>query len=306
MESVDVHTFEGKEKEVFSNKKNIALIITAYKDIENLKCIIDFFSGFKIYLHVDKKSEITSFIKESDLLSKIEFFSCELEVSWGGFSHLEAIIMLMKEVSLNDEIEYIHIISGQDLPIVSRDELVHFSTENKDKIFMTCKRILDTSKDVRQRLYYRAIINNVNYKSKLGYFVKYIEKLQVISPRKKLGSFNENEIYKGMIWSSFPKSFLNLVVKQYSMGDFINDLKHTRIPEEFYLQTIAMNSSFRINVIDHNLRYTDWSGRYGSTPSYLDLSDIGMIDESGCLFARKVDSIISKDLRDEIISKKWN
>ncbi|MCP6275072.1 hypothetical protein NL452_27620, partial [Klebsiella pneumoniae] len=76
---------------------------------------------------------------------------------------------LMKEVSLNDEIEYIHIISGQDLPIVSRDELVHFSTENKDKIFMTCKRILDTSKDVRQRLYYRAIINNVNYKSKLGY-----------------------------------------------------------------------------------------------------------------------------------------
>ena len=105
-------------------------------------------------------------------------------------------------------------------------------------------------------------------------------------------------------FQGFNTNFGNTNTVDYST--FINDLKHTRIPEEFYLQTIAMNSSFRINVIDHNLRYTDWSGRYGSTPSYLDLSDIGMIDESGCLFARKVDSIISKDLRDEIISKKWN
>lgn len=75
---------------------------------------------------------------------------------------------------------------------------------------------------------------------------------------------------------------------------------HTLIPEEFFFQTIIMNSPYKENVVEKNLRYTDWSGKNGSRPSFLDETDYEKIIKSGDFFARKIDSNISDKLLKKI------
>jgi hypothetical protein len=101
-----------------------------------------------------------------------------------------------------------------------------------------------------------------------------------------------------------PIAVVNYII-QYSNDypSFMKSLKHTLIPEEFFFQTILMNSPYKNRIVNDNLRYTDWTERNGSIPAYLDISDYLKIENSGAFFARKVDESISKELI-ELVSQK--
>lgn len=285
--------------------KSIAIVITAYKDIENLKYLVDYFNGFSIFIHFDSRSlknydkNLINEIKNSE---NVQYFDSTYEVGWGSFNHYLAIHKLLIEVRKNNEIKYVHIISGQDMPIVSRKQIYSFSCENKNSIYMSCTKFTDISKEsIKRRLYCRSLFPKVHLKSNISKFLQIIDFVQYLYPRKKLGNFSENEIYKGMIWSSFPSIFIDEIVQQFKNQKFRKDLEHTRIPEEFILQTIAMNSKFRENVIFDHKRYMLWEFKNGSSPGILDETDYELIINSNNLFARKIDSKISRLLRDKFI-----
>lgn len=74
------------------------------------------------------------------------------------------------------------------------------------------------------------------------------------------------------------------------------DLRFCEIPEELFLQTIIMNSSYRELVQPDNLCYSLWEEKNGSIPAILDADDYEQIKDSGAYFCRKTDSIVSKGL----------
>ena len=61
-----------------------------------------------------------------------------------------------------------------------------------------------------------------------------------------------------------------------------------------------MNSNFRYQVNNNNLRYIDWSNRKGNSPAILDLSDYIKIIKSESFFARKFDYPVSQHLVEKL------
>ncbi len=274
-----------------------ALVITAYKDIDQIIRLINSTNKyFKLFIHVDKKSKnIFNSLVKSDY-PNIYIYSL-YSITWGGYNHLAAIFDLLKIALADPDIDYCHIISGQDFVVKNFLEF-ESQFEHSEKIYMSCMDVKYVDPRVSDRFRYWIPSSNWNLKRMIPRFFVYIlcsfQKVFHLN-RKQLGPFIT--IYKGMIWTSLPKEVIEYVVNFVNRNpSYMKDLRHTRIPEEFFFQTILMNSKYRNQIVSNNLRYTDWTHRNGSTPAILDESDYIRIMESNCFFARKIDSSISMKL----------
>lgn len=77
--------------------------------------------------------------------------------------------------------------------------------------------------------------------------------------------------------------------------DLIRFFRFVRIPDELFIHTLLMNSSFSQTVIDKHLHYIDWSAKQPS-PKILDRTDFDRLVTSGQLFARKFDTTVDDDI----------
>jgi hypothetical protein len=102
------------------------------------------------------------------------------------------------------------------------------------------------------------------------------------------------KIYGGSTYWSLSRACIEHVLDFTKQNKYVlNRFKYTLCPEEFYFQTIIINSGFAGNVINNNLRYIDWNYRNGNRPSVLDDSDYENILNSNAFFARKFEYPIS-------------
>jgi len=286
-----------------------AFLIMAYRDEEYLIRLVTYLSTIgKVYVHINTRSKDTI---DADILNKKNIpntvFYQIFDTSWGNKGHYTAVIEMLNLILKDSEIDYIHIMSGSDLPVKSKDDFSRMFKNNKN-IYMSCENVDKLSKATQERYRYFHFLTDVSAKNKawkiFDILCVAIQKMFRIT-QNRIGSF-EN-IYKGMIWVSAPTSAFNYAV-QFILDDlsFQKILKHTAIPEEILFQTIFMNSEYKENIVAENLHYTDWTFRNRSMPAYLDFSDIENINNSEYFFARKVDSKISKELIDHFFSVNSN
>lgn len=275
-----------------------AILISAYKDETYLKRLISFFcSDFKVFVHIDKKSEISP---QNIKINNNVYVYKKFLINWGSLNHLRAIFFLMQEALKKDKnISYIHIISGSDIPVKTLNEFNKF--DNCKKIYMEHFKVANLNNaELNRRYQYGTRFPNASQK-KLG--VRLINKLYRILnfPKENIGEFNANQLYKGLIWLSLPRKACNYVIKYEEANNFIDKMKHVTIPEEFFFQTILENSPFHANIASNNLVYNDWSNpRNGSLPAILDESDFSKVTNGTYFFARKIDSTISASLINKI------
>lgn len=217
----------------------------------------------------------------------------------GGLNHLLAILDLVDLALQDPDINYIHIISEADIPVRKIEDFDFF--EDNNNIYMDCTNIQQISNYKIKERYERGILfQDISQKD---YFKKIINILYKFCHKKRLGigEFEEQNIYKGLVYISAPSYVYKDVLNYVKEGDFLIALKNVFIPEEFFFQTIIMNSKYEKNVINHNLRYDDWSQfRNGHLPAILDITDYPLICQDEYFFARKIDYNISKDLLQKI------
>lgn len=280
-----------------------ALLITAYKSTEQLMRLIELtHKNFLLFIHVDKKSTSIDVERiKNKHFSNLNLVS-KYKIPWGGYNHLLAILDLLRLAAADPRVTYIHIISGQDIPIRSYAEFNRFFT-NSDHIYMTCTSVQNSPNNIKRRLENWIPFSNADGRKKAVHCVNdwlYFCQKRTHLVRSKLGPFEK--VYKGMVWCSFPIETGRYVIEYSdSHKEFMEDLKHTLVPEEFFFQTIVMNSLFKERVVSDNLRYTDWSGRNGSRPSFLDETDYASIMQSRDFFARKIDLQISDKLLNKMM-----
>ncbi len=205
---------------------------------------------------------------------------------------------MLKIVSEQSDINYYHIISGQDIPVKSLSEFSIF--ENEEKISMQCENIKNKDSNFKKKYRNGVLISNGDSRKIIE---KILNKLYSFThkPRYYISEYKENDIYIyiGLVWCSFPQSVAKYILKYCKVHNFLSGWQHIKIPEEFFFQTIIANSRFKNKIVGNNLRYMDWNFRNGSSPAYLDKTDISKIEKGNYFFARKIDPIIS----DAIISK---
>lgn len=120
---------------------NHAFLIIAYNNPKLLARIVNRLKSHNhyIYIHIDYKSDIKAFkavIPESDHLIYLSGANRE-KVYWGGLSLIMAEIHLMSVALFSDiKMDYLHLISGQDYPCRSNEDLDKFFEEHKGISFL--------------------------------------------------------------------------------------------------------------------------------------------------------------------------
>jgi len=111
-----------------------AVLITAYKDYPSLLRLVRRLDRgfFKTYIHIDRRSRISR-SERAELSRHGATIINNRFVRWGSISHLLAIMDLLRLATAEADVDYIHIISGQDYPLVDAET---FRSRCDGRIFM--------------------------------------------------------------------------------------------------------------------------------------------------------------------------
>ncbi|MBR2740741.1 MAG: glycosyl transferase [Oscillospiraceae bacterium] len=275
-----------------------AFLVIAHSQFEILGKLMSLLDDYRcdFYIHIDKKSKsdpreyLESIVKES----KVRFID-RISVNWGGYSIVECTLNLL-ESALPSVYDYYHLLSGVDLPIKTKDEILEYFDKHNDTQFVSFERPIVQEKYV-DRLRYHSFFQDTG-SSFLQGIDRCIRQFERIIKYDRLRKANL-QVQFGSNWFSITHDFADWTVKQKQL---INQVfRNTRCSDELFIQTMLINSPYLPQVEEHafqndcraNLRLIDWKrGR----PYVFHKSDLEELLNSPCLFARKFDMETDPDI----------
>lgn len=282
-----------------------AILITAYKNFEHLESIVkNFNQDFEIYIHIDRKVKIPQIIYKRLMdYPQVKLLIQRYRIYWGDLNHVKAIILLCKEALHSNDIGYIHMISGGDYVVKNIEYFKIFFEQNRHVEFLEnfCLPTTRWEGGGLNRLKYFHFNFFFNVQTPRGWnwykkLLKWQEKFFF-----KRDMFFEYNIYGGSTWWSLSRECVQYIVNYTETKPaFFRRLRFTFVPEEIYIPTIVMNSTFAKNVINDNIRYTIWEYRNGNIPANLDIRDLKPILISNNIFARKMEYPYASELIDQL------
>ncbi|HGI8460247.1 TPA: beta-1,6-N-acetylglucosaminyltransferase [Streptococcus agalactiae] len=180
------------------------LAIISYKMTHALKCTVDLLKNdMDIVIHVDAKSDI----KQYDSIKEFVTFTEErIDVRWGHYSQILAMLVLLKYMKSKEKYHYISIISESDIPLKTGKEINTFLTRHKGKEFIGMISNEQMSDFEYDKLKY-------NYPdfcfSKRGILKKFIEAPKFISSLKIQGIIYSPLSIKAALGLLFQESLLS-------------------------------------------------------------------------------------------------
>ncbi len=248
----------------------------------------------KFYIHVDKKSDINQFLYLKNDYN-IHFINNRVNVAWGTFSVVEAMLNGIAEIIEDDEFTYINTLSGQDYPIKKIDEIHQFLSKNIEKGYMHYESVEEwiESKD----RFHKYDFGSLNFPGKYAlqnFLNLFVYKRTLPNNLKPFGRSQWFTLTPAMC-----KYVLNYLQEHESVKKFF---KLSWGADETLFQTILCNSHFKDLLINNNQRYIDWSERKAN-PKILKMEDAEAISKSDKLFARKFDEKIDAGILDYIDQK---
>lgn len=288
-------------------KKRHAYALVVHNNLWQLNKLIELLDHERndLFIHIDKKS----ILKEEDIKTLTKGGSIrvykEIKTYWSDCSLTQVEIFLIEKIrETKIDYEYIHMLSGADLPLKSQDEILSFYDENKGKEFVEYQidgKFLD--KPYRDRIkYFHVLTKYYRNKNKLiRYFSILVEYLCLFFQ----AIFGVNRLNKGEEWARGSNWFdITLDLADYVLSkkeEIERRFKMTRASDESFLPLVVHNSSFRdklyLKTFDGdmraNMRYIDW--KRGDPYTFLN-KDYDDLVSSKLLFARKFDQNVDKKI----------
>jgi len=272
-----------------------AVLISAYKNVNHIYEVIDFFNDdFTFYIHIDKKSKLPEAevqgLKEN---KRVALVSRDYTTNWGGLNMLKSIILLIKEALKDTKIEYIHLISGGDFPIKPHNYFIQYFSQNRGKEFIEVSPMprIQWANGGMNRLHHYNLHNLFDPKAYWGSrIIRYSLRFQKFFRIKRKISNRLPKLYGGSTWWSLSNNSLKYVIEYSEKNpELFKRMRYTFCSEEIYFQTVLMTSPYAGNVTNDSLRYILWDYKHNTIPGILDEVDYPTLKESAALFARKFD-----------------
>lgn len=279
-----------------------AVLILAHKDKEQVFKLCEKLNGhFKIYINFDKKCLLTETDKSKLNNLNVKYLN-DIDVKWGSWSIVEATINLINLAFNDKEVDYFHLISGQDWPVQEVSRIYNYFEKNKDKVYLEVQNIKGIKKsgepiEFWQKYYFN--YDKINRKSLFGKiyhrFSMIFQTLLRVDKLKKEGV--DIELYTGSQWFDMPRRVLEDVLKYLENNRKVRKIFETGFcSDEFWLPTIIMDINKGYKVENKNNRFIKWEKQHDSYPAILDERDLDQIKNSKAMFARKFDLHHSKKL----------
>lgn len=287
------------------NNDKFAYLIMAHKADYTFQKLLGAIDDARndIYLHIDKKSDIDSFKKlAQDVKQSNLFFVTRTRVEWGAYSQIEAELNLFRE-SNKKHYKYYHLISGADLPIKSQDYIHEFFNNANEKEFIHFESDEFNYGD-RVHLYY-PFQKNLRYHTWQRIGNKLFGLLQ---KTLRINLNSQINFQKGTQWVSITDELVSYILQNEKWIQ--KTFRYSYCADEIFIQTLVHNSEYFKQKLYHSSygnsaiasqRLIDWNR---GKPYVFKKQDLDELKNSPCLFARKFDSEIDKEIID-LISKEY-
>ena len=274
------------------NSQRHAYMILCHNNWQQLKMLLKALdnSNNDIYIHIDKKAHFTEEMRK-ELIRELHFAKTEfvrrISVHWGAYSLIEAELILLKCATATEH-QYYHLLSGVDLPLKSQDQIYAFFREHDGMEFIDIEEspIAENYCIERTRFYYplRELVGRHDSTTRnIGTYAEAaIRKVQRILRINRLKNYIK--VYKGSQWFSITHTMACYVLSRER--EIHRHFGACFCADEFFLQTIAMDSPYKDNICSSNMRKIDWER---GKPYTWTAADYDELIQSSALWARKFD-----------------
>ncbi|RZL50316.1 MAG: glycosyltransferase [Pedobacter sp.] len=277
----------------------VAHLIMAHKNPEQLIRLIKKLehSEADFFIHLDKKVECRNF-KKILSIPRVIFIKNRNAINWGGNSTVMAILGSVKEILESEQnYDFINLLSGQDYPLRSTQEIHDYLEKNKGTNFISYDEGSEWWQGAKNR-YRKYHFTDFNFKGK--FFAERLVNFFTTSRTFPL----KTRLYggaKGTWWTITPDcaSYLcNVVANDAKLNSF---LKFCWGSDEFLVSTLIMNSEFKNCTVNNNLRYIFFP-KNAARPKDLTIQDFNALISSNMLFSRKFEAEQGSEILDKIDS----
>lgn len=196
-------------------------------------------------------------------------FAKRVKAKWGSY-WLAVSALYCAEVGLRINADRYVLLSGQDYPIVSREEIVEFFSRNRAAEYIEAYPIDVNDKNVAGwSPYYRFR----RYHVWIGHRRKPFPLLRKALPPIPL--------YHGSAWWALSHAALTYVVEQFRSNHRLRRCMRTGFfVEEAYVNSLMMASPFAHNITGHNVTFVQWTPTSGPHPKILRYEDLPQLKRS--------------------------
>lgn len=260
-----------------------------------------------IYIHLDVKMGDVNIhlLNQAARYSKLKFVERK-NVVWGHYSQIDCEFRLFRAALQGGDYEYVHLLSGMDLPLCSQKQIHDYFHRFKGKEFVHIESAELSSSD-QEKYMYRFFLQKYigNKQDSLLYYLQRISiHVQRILRIRKKSSLNW-KMYKGANWVSITGTFMAFLVSNEKRVK--KEFRFSKCCDELFLQTVLMNSPYAQNLSctvfqdDYRScqRYIDWNR---GNPYVFRENDFEELISSRYLFARKFDSKVDSEIINKIVA----
>lgn len=237
-------------------------------------------------IHVDKKSSRATYQHVTSLAdgSPNVCFLPRDSIVWGGWSIDEVTLRAIKFLlELDGAWGYFINLSGQDYPIQPIDEIRSALAEapslNHLEAYTISSRPQREQAHLRRRMRWRCF----EVGSRL-----------IRTPIPKAAPRNLHVEWKGSGWYALSRDFCEWIAADDLTSECAAALRNMYIPDEFLMQTLAMNGPFSDTVTFDNRREIVWTGQ--PHPETLTMRHLSRLESSKAFFARKFDEAVDREV----------
>lgn len=227
----------------------------------------------------------------------------------GSINEVEYQMELVRTaLNSGEQFERLITISGMDYPVWSKEQIVQFFEQDREKEYLTA---IDVSFPWRMSAIYQQYFFWI-HKPKSGWeyyvtraFGRALKMLGIKKPlRRKIGD-KTYKLYKGAAWWAITPKLAKVILHEWDTNEELKDwLKWCMCPAELFAQTVALNDEVwrKKCMLDNEkyslpmhttLTYVTWVNEEIKT---LDEADYDRIIQSGKMFCRKIVSGKSDNL----------
>ena len=282
--------------------KNV-ILIHAHVNVGQLNLLIAQLvdDRHSIYVNLDRKCDIdpASVHKAATVLKT------RAEVRWGDYSQVQQILNSMTEITAAERgFGHMVLISGQDFPIVSNDQIDGFLSRNRDRDLLHHDRIGAGYWAVSDRFEY------YHYHGRSWTIRKLFRARRFVMDALGLKRSMVDGLapYGGSQWWMLTEATVRYTLEFVCRNPrYLRFMRTVHCVDEMFFQTLLLNSPCRDRVVNDYRRYIDWSDcerGIGGSPNVLTESDFDKIVASNALFCRKVVQPRSDELIRKLIERR--
>lgn len=287
--------------------KKHAYLIIAHKDDLTFRTLLKMLDDVRndIYIHMDSKNTDYDCCKIERLLRHSGVYNVtQTSVTWGGYSLINAELILLQEATARGKYTYYHLLSGEDLPIKSQDQIHGFFKEHEGREFLHFENgIFSCQSRVKYYYFFQEKLGRTNCFS----IYRLLNKTSMVLQKMlRLERSKNIKFQKGTNWFSITDNLARYVVDRKKWIKKI--FRYTLCCDEVFLQTLLTESPYIDNLyhkeFDNDrhaiMRLIDWNR---GNPYVFRFSDLDELCESEMLFARKFDASVDSEIIKSIEKK---